>query len=114
MRRHSRGAGEASTGAPMGWVLSHEKLKLQGADAVEKSGRPHGGHRYSEVPAGPARSETHARWETFCAGTGRFLDRLPRPSPDRSGKASAGDPLMHDRGKLDSSMVATKRQNKFR
>ena len=33
------GAGEALTGALASWVLSREKLKLQGADAVEKSGK---------------------------------------------------------------------------
>ena len=51
------GAGEALTGALASWVLSREMLKLWGADAVEKSGRPHGAHRHGEVRAGPARSE---------------------------------------------------------
>ena len=84
------GAGEALTGAPMGWVLSREKLKLQGADAVEKSGRPHGAHRYSEVHAGPARSETPHTLGDLLRGN-REIPRLPgKPSPGRSGKASAG------------------------
>src|SRR5215217_1472997 len=51
------GGGEALTGALASWVWSREMLKLRGADAVEKSGRPHGAHRHGEVRAGPARSE---------------------------------------------------------
>jgi len=51
------GSGEALTGETAGWVLSREILKVQGADAVEKSGRRHDGHHHGEVHAGPARSE---------------------------------------------------------
>jgi hypothetical protein len=83
-------AGEALTGAPMGWVLSREKLKPQGADAAEKSGRPHGAHCYSEVHAGPARSETvhagsHSIWEPGRPGIacwdlpGRVCNPAPPP-----------------------------------
>jgi hypothetical protein len=81
------GAGEALTGAPMGWVLSGEKLKLQGADAVEKSGRQHGGHRYSEVHAGPARSETPGTLGNLLRGN-REVPRPPgRVASGRGGKA---------------------------
>ena len=52
------GAGEALTGALASWVLSREMFTVQGADAAEKSGRPHGAHRHGEVHAGPARSDT--------------------------------------------------------
>src|SRR3954468_23601004 len=51
------GGGEALTGETAGWVLSREKLNVQGADAVEKSGRPHDAHHHGEVHGGPARSE---------------------------------------------------------
>lgn len=51
------GGGEALTGETAGWVLSREILKVQGADAVEKSGRQHDAHRHGEVHVGPARSE---------------------------------------------------------
>ena len=84
------GAGEALTGAPMGWVLSREKLKLQGADAVEKSGRPHGGHRYSEVHAGPARSETPCTLGNLLHGNREVPGLSGMLSPGRGGKASAG------------------------
>jgi hypothetical protein len=84
------GAGEALTGAPVGWVLSHEKLKPQGADAVEKSGRQHGVHRHREVHAGPARSETPGTLGNLLHGN-REIPRSPGvPSPGRGGKASAG------------------------
>ena len=52
------GGVEALAGETAGWVLSREMLNVRGADAVEKSGRQHGGHRHGEVHAGPARSET--------------------------------------------------------
>src|SRR3954454_3124529 len=84
-----KGAGEALTGAPMGWVLSREKLKLQGADAVEKSGRPHGARRNSEAHAGPARSETPGTLGNLLHGN-REIPRLSgKILSGRSGKASA-------------------------
>ena len=51
-------AGEALTGEHAGRVLSHEKFTVQGADAVEISGRQHGLGRYGERQPGPAWSET--------------------------------------------------------
>jgi len=69
------GAGEALTGALAGWVLSREK-SLQGSDAVETVGRRNGLHRHGEVHAGLRGPRPHARWETFCTGTGRSLDCL--------------------------------------
>ena len=82
------GGGEALTGETAGWVLSREMFALQGADAVEISGRTHDTHRHDEVQIGPARSETHARghhphenWE---------IHELPGWSaPGHGGKASA-------------------------
>ena len=49
---------EALTGARAGRVLSRERNFLRDADAVGDSGRHHLGHRYREMPKGPARSET--------------------------------------------------------
>ena len=51
-------AGEALTGEHAGRVLSHEKFTVQGADAVETSGRQHGLARYGERQSDPAWSET--------------------------------------------------------
>ena len=42
------GSGEALTGEDAGRVLSHEMLMVQGADAVEKSGRQHETARHGE------------------------------------------------------------------
>lgn len=52
------GGGEALTGGHAGRVLSREKLKVQGADAVETSGRQHGTARKGELRSSPAWSET--------------------------------------------------------
>jgi hypothetical protein len=53
------GIGETLTGVRAGWVLSLERnVKHPGADAVLVSGRQHRGHRYREVCADPAGSET--------------------------------------------------------
>ena len=84
------GAGEALTGAPAGWVLSREKLELQGADAVEKGGRQHGVHRHREVHTGSVRSETPGTLGNHLHGN-REIPRSPGVlSPSRGGKASAG------------------------
>lgn len=84
-----KSAGEALTGAPMGWVLSREKLKLQGADAVETVGRRNGMHRHGEVYAGPARSETPRTLGNLLHGN-REIPGLPGgPMPGRGGKACA-------------------------
>lgn len=85
-----KGAGEALTGAPRGWVWSREKFQLRGADAVEKSGRQHGGHRYSEVHAGPARSETPGTLGNPLHGNREIPRSLGGVSPGRGGKAKAG------------------------
>src|SRR5258708_6713119 len=50
--------GEALTGERAGRVLSRERLKLRGADAVGMSGRQHRRRRQRETPQDPARSET--------------------------------------------------------
>ena len=83
------GGGEALTGETAGWVLSREMLKVQGADAVEKSGRPHDARRHGEARVGPARSET-PRTRGHHPHGNREIPGLPGTvSPGRGGKASA-------------------------
>jgi hypothetical protein len=52
------GSGEALTGEYAGRALSREMLMVQGADAVEKSGRQHETARSWRAPPDPAWSET--------------------------------------------------------
>jgi RNA-directed DNA polymerase len=107
------GAGEALTGALASWVLSSEKLKLQGADAVETSGKQHGVHRHGEVHAGPARSETPCVSGNHLHGN-REISGPPEgdaPGPQREGVCRT--PLMHGPEKSDLSIVPEKRPNKF-
>lgn len=83
------GGGEALTGETAGWVLSREMFALQGADAVEISGRPHDAHRHGKVRVGPARSETPGTWGHH-PHENREIHGLPGMSaPGRGGKASA-------------------------
>jgi hypothetical protein len=53
-----KGVGEALTGERAGRVLSREKLKVQGADAVETGGRQHGTARHGKRRRNPAWSRT--------------------------------------------------------
>jgi len=106
------GAGEALTGALASWVLSREMLKLQGADAVEKSGRQHGAHRYGEVLTGPARSETPCVPGNRLHGN-REISGPPggiASGPQREGVGRT--PLMHGREKSDPPIVPGKWPNK--
>ena len=83
------GGGEALTGETAGWVLSREMLSFRGADAVEKSGRPHGALRHGEEHTGPARSETPCTRGHHPHGN-REIPGLPGMNrPGRGGKASA-------------------------
>ena len=106
------GAGEALTGALASWVLSREMLKLRGADAVEKSGRPHGAHRHGEVRAGPARSETPCVSGNHLRGN-REISGPPggrASGPQREGFGRT--PLMHGPEKSDLLIVPGKRPNR--
>jgi hypothetical protein len=51
--------------------LSHEMLMLQGADAVEKSGRQHEAARHGERRPALRGLRPLARVEAACTGTGR-------------------------------------------
>ena len=77
-----KGRGEALTGVRAGRVLSRERNLLRGADAVEKGGRPHPGHRYRETLRDPARSETPC----MCGNTSRENREIPCP-PAKDGAA---------------------------
>ena len=83
------GGGEALTGETAGWVLSREMFTVQGADAVEKSGRPHDAHRHGEVRDGPARSETPSTRGHQPHGNREIHGPPGRTAPGRGGKASA-------------------------
>jgi hypothetical protein len=107
------GAGEALTGALASWVLSRVKLKLQGADAVETSGKQHGVHRHGEVHAGPARSETPCVSGNHLHGN-REVSGPPEGDafgPQREGVFRT--PLMHGPEKSDPPIVPGKRPNKL-
>ena len=52
------GAGEALTGVRAGWAIEPRNPLIWGADAVDRSGRPHRLQRYRELLADPARSKT--------------------------------------------------------
>ncbi len=83
------GGGEALTGETAGWALSREMFTVQGADAVEKSGRPHDAHRHGEVRVGPARSETPRTRGHHPHGNREIHGPPGRTAPGRGGKASA-------------------------
>jgi RNA-directed DNA polymerase len=83
------GGVEALTGETAGWVWSRVMLNVRGADAVEKSGRQHGGHRHGKVHAGPARSETPCTPGHHPHGNREVPGSLGALSPSRSGKAKA-------------------------
>ena len=57
-------------------------------EAVEKSGRQHGGHRHGEVHAGPARSETPCTPGHHPHGNREVPGSPGAVAPDR-GKATA-------------------------
>ena len=75
------GVGEALTGEHAGRVLSREKLTVQGADAVEKSGRQHGTARHGERRSGPAWSETSRTRGSHLHGNREILWLADRESP---------------------------------
>jgi RNA-directed DNA polymerase len=84
-----KGGVEALTGETAGWVLSREMLNVRGADAVEKSGRQHGGHHHGEVRAGLARSETPCTPGHHPHGNREVPGSPGAVAPGRSGKATA-------------------------
>ena len=109
------GGGEALTGVHAGRVSSREKLKVQGADAVETGGRQHGTVRHGEHRPDPAWSETsrthasHLQREPGYPLAGH-LGKSDPCGPHRKG--STRNPMMHGQGKSDLSIVPSKSSNK--
>jgi hypothetical protein len=90
-----KGGVEALTEERAGWVLSRENMTLlrkqqalQGADALEISGRQHRVHRHRKVHLAPARSKTPSMHGTILRGN-REIPRLSAEerSADRVGKS---------------------------
>jgi hypothetical protein len=52
-----KGGGEALTGVRAGWAIEPGNNLVRGADAVERSGRPHRRQRYRKLPSDPVRSK---------------------------------------------------------
>ncbi len=76
--------GEALTGEHAGRVLSREKFTVQGADAVEISGRQHGLGRQGEPQPDPAWSETSRTRGSHLFGNRELLWLAVRESPSRA------------------------------
>ena len=80
--------GEALAGEHAGRVLSREKFTVQGADAVEKSGRQHGLGVMASPSAALRGPRPLARAEAPCKGTGRSSGRpVGKVRPGRSASA---------------------------
>jgi hypothetical protein len=86
---------EALTEERAGWVWSREIMTLlrkqqalQGADALEISGRQHRVYRHRKVRQDPARSKTPSMHGTTLGGS-REIPRLPtgERTADRAGKS---------------------------
>ncbi len=87
------GRGEALTGERAGRTSSREinapsrkRWVLQGADAVETSGRPHSARREGEARRDPARSETPSTYGSTLRGN-REIPRPPARDAGRIGKS---------------------------
>ena len=90
-----KGGVEALTEERAGWVLSREIMTLlrkqqalQGADALEISGRQHRVHRHRKAHLAPARSKTPSMHGTILRGN-REIPRLSAEerTADRIGKS---------------------------
>ena len=90
-----KGGVEALTEERAGWVLNREIMTLlckqqalQGADALEISGRQHRTYRHRKVRQDPARSETPSMHGTILRGN-REIPRLSagERTADRVGKS---------------------------
>jgi hypothetical protein len=77
-----QGGAEALTGARAGRVLSRERVDLREADVVGRGGRQYRTHRYREMRAVPARSQTPGMY-----GNTLLENREIRCSPAADGAA---------------------------
>ena len=112
-----KAAGEALTGAHAGRVSSCEINSLQGADAVMRSGRPHGrAATAASRPPDPAQSETLCMRGNSSRGN-REIPRVPAVrcvAGGSAGKAMSRKPGMHAGGKSDGRVVPEKRAEQGR
>ena len=86
--------GEALTGEHAGRVLSREKFTVQGADAVEISGRQHGLGRYGERQPGPAWSETSRTRGSHLHGNRSSSGFAVRERPSRAVRIGKVAPVL--------------------
>ena len=72
-----KGAGEALTGARMGWVSSRESILIRDADAFPSAEGNTGGIASAMMQPGPARSKT----PRTCGNSMRRSWEIPCPAP---------------------------------
>ena len=105
--------GEALTGVHAGRVLSFEKVKNRGADAMLLNGRQHRAHRYRQMCTGPrvVVDPAHA-WKL---PTQELGDPVPDPGRWHQGprrESQGNKTAMYGHGKSDRSIVPKKLANK--
>ena len=87
-----KGRGEALTGVRAGRDIEPRNPLDRGADAVDRSGRPHRQERYRELLADPARSKTPC----MCGISMRENREVPCPPAwVITGQAAQGTPRRH-------------------
>ena len=118
MRRRPRGRRRSVDRGAHRPAIEPRKRFIPGADACTERGRQHGRARHRERPDDPAWSQTLACADAPCTGTGRSRASTARAvqskpaGPHREGEEPK--PMMHDREKSDSAIVAGKPANKAR
>jgi RNA-directed DNA polymerase len=80
-------SGEALTGGDAGQVLSREKSRVWGADAVDGSGRRDRAGRNRETGEGPARSETLSMHPSTSRGSREIPRSTGSGTPVRTGNS---------------------------
>ena len=110
-----KGVGEASAGERTGQPLNRERPIIPGADTVSECGRLYARARRSRAPGRPGVVKDPGMCRSFLCGN----REVPRPAgsagnarcsgPHREGEEPK--PMMHDRGKSDSAIVAAKPTN---
>jgi hypothetical protein len=88
------GGGEALTGVHAGRVSSREKLKVQGADAVEIGGRQHGTARHGEHRPNPAWSKTSRTHASHLQGNRDIHWLAIWESPSQAARIGKGAPVI--------------------
>ena len=89
-----KGGSEALTGVHAGRVSSREMLMVQGADAVEKSGRQHGAMRYGKQRPNPAWSKTSRTHASHLQGNRDIHWLVIWGSPTQAIRIGKGAPVI--------------------